>query len=325
MDREQNSIAAELKSSARQARRFIKWVVLALACFYLGTGFYTISTNELGVLEVMGKVVDRQVLPGLHYTYPAPFSRVYKVPVRKSESLVVDDFFQDPAPDSRASIFYGLTGLESYALSGDNNTVEVKVALHYRSTDPFDALFGVAQKQTLLRDIVCREIIHLLAVRPVDLVLTRDREAIGQALRSGLQAKLDLNRTGITVDRVDIQEIRPPAVVQNFFDDVINAQIDKKQMESRAESYATAEVARARAEGDRKEREASAYANQVIEAATGESERFLKLLEEYRKVPVITRKRLYLEFAREVLGRLKNTYLVDRKEGTGPARLRVLP
>ncbi len=325
MINDQTSIAQELRSSARQARRLTKWVLLALLALYLGTGFYTIKTNELGVLEILGKVVDRQVLPGLHYTYPAPLSRVYKVPVRKSESLVVDDFFQDQATNSRASIFYGLTGLESYALSGDNNTVEVKVVLHYRSTDPLEAIFGVAQKETLLRDIVCREIIHLLAIRPVDLVLTSGREMIGQSLQSGIQEKLNRNRTGITVDRVDIQEIRPPAIVQNFFDDVINAQIDKKQMESRAQSYATAEVARARAEGDRKEREASAYANQVIEAATGESERFLKLLEEYQKVPEITRKRLYLEFARETLSQLKNTYLVDRENGTGPARLRVLP
>jgi len=325
MNQEQNNIAEELKSSARQARRFVKWVLLALIVIYLATGFFTVRTNELGVLEVMGKVVDRQVLPGLHYTYPPPFSRVYKVPVRKSESLVVDDFFQDPAAGSRSSVFYDLTGLESYALSGDNNTVEVKVVLHYRSTDPFQALFGVAQKEILLRDIVCREIIHLLAVRPIDLVLTRDREAIGQALQTGIQEKLDHNRTGITVDRVDIQEIRPPVVVQDFFDDVINAQIDRKQMESQAQSYATAEVSRARAEGDRLEREASAYANQVVEAATGESERFLQQLEEYRKVPAITRKRLYLEFARETLGRLKNIYLVDREDETAPARLRILP
>ncbi len=325
MNRDQASIAEELRSSARQARRFLKWVILALAVFYLGTGFYTIGSNELGVLEVMGKVVDRQVLPGLHYAYPRPFGRVYKVPVRKSESLVVDDFFQDAAPDSRASVLYSLTGLESYALSGDNNTVEVKVVLHYRPSDPFASIFGVARKETLLRDIVCREIIHLLAVRPVDLVLTRGREVIGQALHSAIQERCDLNRTGITVDRVDIQEIRPPAVVQNFFDDVINAQIDKKQMESRAEAYATAETARARAEGDRLVREASAYRNRVVEAATGESRRFLDLLEEYRKVPEITRKRLYLEFARETLKGLKNTYLVDRKDETGPARLRILP
>ena len=325
MNQDQHSVSEELRSSARQARKFLKWVLLALAVFYLGSGFFTIKSNELGVLEIMGKVVDRQVMPGLHYSYPRPFSRVYKVPVSKSDSLVVDDFFQDPSPESRASLFYGLTGLESYALSGDNNTVEIKVILHYRSTDPFQSLFGVAQKKILLRDIVCREIIHLLAVRPIDLVLTRGREVIGQALHAGIQKRCDLNRTGITVDRVDIQEIRPPGVVQSFFDDVINAQIDKVQMESRAESYATAEIARARAEGDRLVREGRTYRNQVIEAATGESERFLKLLGEYRKVPEITRKRLYLEFARECLNRLKNLYLVDRRESAEPVRLRVLP
>ncbi len=325
MNRNPDSIGEELRSSARQARRFLKWVIPALAVFYLSDGFYTIGTNEMGVREFMGRVVDRQVMPGLHYTLPRPFSRIHKVPVMKSESIVIDDFFQDPAPGSRAAIFRELTGLESYALSGDNNTVEIKVIVHYRNTDPFEVLFGATRKEILMRDIVCREIIHLLAVRPVDLILTRGREVIRGALHQGIQERLDRNRTGITVDRIDIREIRPPAVVQRFFDDVINAQIDRKQMESRAHAFATDEVTRARADGDRRVQEAAAYRNRVIEAATGESARFLDLLEEYRKVPRITRKRLYLEFARETLGRLKNTFLIDHRDENRPPRPRIMP
>ncbi len=325
MNHDRNSIGSELKSSLRQAGCFTGWTILALILLYFATGFYTIDSNELGVREFMGRVVDRQVMPGLHYTLPRPFSRIHKVQVTKSESIVVDDFFQDPDPRSRAAIFKELTGLESYALSGDNNTVELKVVVRYRETDPFNSIFGVARKEVLLRDIVCREIIHLLAVRPVDLILTRGREVIGLTLQTGIQEKLNRNRTGITIDGVDIREIRPPTGVQRFFDDVINAQIDRKQMESRAHSFATEEITKARADGDRREQEASAYRSRVIEAATGESERFLELLDEYRKVPEITRQRLYLEFARETLGRLKNTYLIDHREETRPPRPRIMP
>ncbi len=325
MNEHSDNIGEELRGSARQALRFLKWLIPVLALFYLGDGFYTIGTNEIGVREFMGRVVDRQVMPGLHYTLPRPFGRIHKVPVMRSESVVIDDFFQDPAPGSRASIFKELTGLESYALSGDNNTVEIKVIVHYRYTDPFEFLFGATRKEVLMRDIVCREIIHLLAVRPVDLILTRGREMIRGALHQGIQERLDRNRTGITVDRVDIREIRPPVVVQRFFDDVINAQIDRKQMESRAHAFATDEVAQARADADRRVQEAAAYRRRVVEEATGESERFLELLDEYRKVPEITRKRLYLEFARDTLGRLKNTYLIDHREETRPPRPRIMP
>ena len=144
-------------------------------------------------------------------------------------------------------------------------------------------------------------------------------------LQINAQKKLDQNRTGLTIHQVDIKDIRPPVSVQAYFDDVINAQIDREKMKSRAESYANEEIARARAEGDRTKKEATAYRDKVIQAANGESERFLKLLSEYRKVPEITRKRLYLEFVRNCLSRIKNTYLVDRKGDTTPANLRIFP
>lgn len=319
------NVSGELKSAIKHTRRFIKWIASAVVFFYLILGFYTIETNELGVLEWMGRVVDRRVLPGLHYTFPWPFSRVYKVPVKKSDSFVVEDFFQDSQAESRSSVFYKLTGLESYGLSGDNNAVEIKVIVQYRISDPFEYLFGATQKKPLLRDIICREIIHLLAVRSVNIILTSGKDEIKNILQINAQKKLDQNQAGLSVDRVDIEEIRPPSSVQSYFDDVINAQIDKEKMKSRAEAYANEEIARARADADRKKKEAESYRDKVTQAAIGESERFLKLLSEYRKIPEITRKRLYLEFARECLGQLRNTYLIDRAGGASPAELKLLP
>ncbi|MFH1037243.1 MAG: FtsH protease activity modulator HflK [PVC group bacterium] len=319
------TVGSELQNAVRHARRFVRWIGLAVCLFYLSLGFYTIRTDELGVLEVLGRVADKRVLPGLHYTLPPPFSRVYKVPVRKSESLVVDDFYQDSRENSRADIFYALTGLESYSLSGDNNAVDISVIVQYKFSDPFDYVFGANQKQMLLRDIICRETIHLLAVRPVDLILTSGKDEIKEQIQIRAQKKLDQNNCGITIDRVDIKDIRPPSVVQSYFDDVINAQIDKKKMESRAESYANEEIARARAEGDRKKKEAAAYRDKTVQAAKGESERFLKLVFEYGKVPEITRKRLYLEFARECLSQIGNIFLADRTGGAAPAGLHIFP
>ncbi len=326
-ENEQNipTIGNELKNAVFGSRRFVRWLLLGVVIFYLGWGFYTIRTNELGVEEILGKVVDRRVPPGLHYTFPWPFSRIYKVPVKQSKSLTVDDFYQDNENGSRADIFYKLTGLESYSLSGDNNTVEVKVVVQYRFSDPFDYLFGATQKESLLRDIICQQIIHLLAARPVDIILTTGKDEIKERLQALAQKKLDENRSGIAIDRVDIKGIRPPSVVQSYFDDVINSQIDKKKMESRAESYATEEIARARADGDRNRKEAAAYRDKSIQAAKGESERFLKLLFEYSKVPGITRKRLYREFVRECLSGTGNIFLVDREGNALPADLRIFP
>ena len=47
-----------------------------------------------------------------------------------------------------------------------------------------------------------------------------------------------------------------------------------------------------------------------IDQAKGESARFLSVLEEYRKIPRATRKRIYLETMEEVLPRVTR-YIVD--------------
>ncbi len=70
--------------------------MLVLVVFYLSLGFYTIKTDELGVQEILGRVVDKRVMPGLHYTLPWPFSRIHKVPVKKKQSFIVDVLLPGP-------------------------------------------------------------------------------------------------------------------------------------------------------------------------------------------------------------------------------------
>jgi membrane protease subunit HflK len=47
---------------------------------------------------------------------------------------------------------------------------------------------------------------------------------------------------------------------------------------------------------------ARAYKARVVAESTGESDRFLALLSEYQKAPVVTRQRLYLEAVEDIYG-----------------------
>ena len=317
-------IYSELKGAYRTTWKFFRWILLLLLLGYLCLGFYQIKTEELGVLTFLGKVVDKRVRPGLHYTVPWPFSKVYKVPVKKAHRFVMDDFYQNSGTDSRAGKFKDLTGgLESYCLSGDNNAIEIQLFVQYRISNPFDYLFANADQTSLLRDIICREIIRLLATRPVDLILTAGKTEIKDLLQLNAQKKLDENRTGLRIVRVDIDDVRPPVSVQAAFDDVINARIDMQRLISGAQSYRNEEVARAEADADGIIKKAHSYRNQVTADATGRSERFLEQLRPYRSYPEITARRFYLEFMRECLTRLNNIYLLDTGRGEPPAHIRV--
>ena len=60
--------------------------------------------------------------------------------------------------------------------------------------------------------------------------------------------------------------------------------------------------------------EAEAYREQVVSRATGEAERFTKVLVEYSKAPKVTRERLYLEAMESVLSNTSKV-MVDVKKG----------
>ncbi|MFT4519929.1 MAG: membrane protease subunit HflK, partial [Halioglobus sp.] len=60
--------------------------------------------------------------------------------------------------------------------------------------------------------------------------------------------------------------------------------------------------------------EASAYREQVVAEADGETERFNRLLTEYQKAPEVTRQRLYLDAVQEVFSQT-NKVMVDVEGG----------
>ena len=61
---------------------------------------------------------------------------------------------------------------------------------------------------------------------------------------------------------------------------------------------------------------ARGYKAQTVAEATGQTSRFLKVLEEYKKAPDVTRRRMYLETMERVLGGT-DKIIIDGKVGQG--------
>jgi len=68
--------------------------------------------------------------------------------------------------------------------------------------------------------------------------------------------------------------------------------------------------------GSRPHCAAFATKEQTVAEATGQTSRFLKVLEEYKKAPEVTRKRMYLETMERVLGGT-DKIIIDGKVGQG--------
>ena len=75
-------------------------------------------------------------------------------------------------------------------------------------------------------------------------------------------------------------------------------------------------VPKARGEAERILQAAPAYREQTVADATGQSARFLKVYEEYKKASEVTRRRMYLETIERVLGGA-DKIILDSRSGQG--------
>ncbi len=255
-------------------------LILLAAAGYLASGFYYVRPEEQAVIRRLGKVRGKPMGPGLHYRLPYPFERVNRVrttPVRQVSTQ------------------------KRLLLSGDEDLVDVEVAVHYRVDDPVKYLLKPASPDALVKDAAQAGVRNTVGRTAIDDLLTIERARALADIRTSLQAELDKNATGIKVLDVLFLHLRPPEDVIEAFQDVASAREDKVTYINEAYSFQNALVPKAR--GQAFERISAAEAAKVarVRQAEGEAERFLKKLAEFASSRDITQTRLYLEAMEKVL------------------------
>ncbi len=311
-------IHESLQRAMQASRRLLLWIVVLAVGVYAVSGVYSVKNNEVGVQQRFGRVVDPRVPAGIHYALPWPIDRVEKVPVRMIKRLVIDDFMPGDRMDTAAGLFRVMSQLDPFCVTSDNNVVNVGCVIQYQVTDPAAFLFRPIAPETILRAVACNSMVHCLAAMKVDTALTEGSVQIKKHVYEEMNRKLDELGVGLTVVAVDLMPVRPPQAVKSYFDDVVNAKIDRRKAVSQAQADQNERVARARVEAIRSIQQAEAYEATKTEEARGKAARFLQQLAEYRKAPEVTRRRLYLDFTRDVLGKVPRKYVTDA-DADGPA------
>ncbi len=116
--------------------------------------------------------------------------------------------------------------------------------------------------------------------------LLTEKVAYANAIEEGLRARWE--KTGVTVDRVNLQEIRSPQQVKQAFDDAQQAKIEVARQQANleaAEVQAQQQVAQAEAEAEAKQimAKGEAEANRTLEASLTDrvlQQRYLDMLSE---------------------------------------------
>jgi membrane protease subunit HflK len=288
--------------------RGIGVVAGVLVAIWAVAGFYIIDPAEEGVVTRFGKYV-RTEGAGPHWL-PYFIEAVEKVNVQQVRTAEIG--FRSAS----AGRTQGVVGSESLMLTQDENIIDVKFAIQYRVKDAGAYLFNARDPDRILRDVTESSVREVVGRSTMDFVITEGRSAVSASVQDLAQATLDHYVTGLVVTSVNMQDAQPPAQVQESFYDAVKAREDEVRFRNEAEAYANEILPKSRGDADAMREQAAAYRARVVAVAEGETSRFVSVLQEYRKAPVVTRERMYLDAMEEVLSNSSKVLLETQGGGT---------
>jgi membrane protease subunit HflK len=313
LKRSQDKLKQVMPGGAGLPGSFVFLIAVAIAAIVAFFAFtFKVSPDELGVVMRFGKPI-RSEPPGLHFRLPYPIEEV-RLPKVTRQNII--EIGMRTGQGARGYGSVRDVPEESLMLTGDENIVDVDFVVFWRIKDAQHYLFNIQNPEITVKEVAesaMREVVGQNNIQPI---LTEARQKTEQAVQKLMQDVLDFYGSGVRVDQVQLQKVDPPSQVIDAFRDVQAARADKERLQNEAFAYANRIVPEARGEAERILQAARAYKEQSVAEATGQTARFLKVYEEYKKAPEVTRKRMYLETMERILGGT-DKIILDSKGGQG--------
>ena len=289
----------------------LKLLILLVILLWLASGFYIVRPDEVGVVQRFGAYV-RTTQSGPHYHMPYPVETVQTPSVTEIKRVEVG--FRSAASGSSMGLSsYRSVPEEALMLTGDENIVNVQFIVQYQIKQAENYLFNISQQGKTVKDAAEASMRDVIGGNQIDAVLTEEKFEVQAQTKELLQKILDSYESGINVTAVKLQDVHPPDEVRDAFKDVASAREDKSRLINQSMSYRNDIIPKARGKVATILNEAEAYKESTIRKAKGESDRFLKVLAEYRQAREVTEKRLYLEAMESILSQVRSTYLLSDK------------
>jgi membrane protease subunit HflK len=291
--------------------RSIALLAVVAVALWLASGFYRVQPDEEGVVLRFG-AFNRSTLPGLNYHLPWPIETVLRPAVTRINRIEIG--YRSAGGEPRIESGRDQSGRdvleESLMLTGDENIIDIDVAVFWRIRNAVDFLFNTRDPESTVKAVSESAMREVIGRTPIQPALTELRAQIEQSVMQETQTILDRYGAGVEITQVQLQKVDPPSAVIESFRDVQRANTDAERMRNEADAYRNDIVPRARGDAARIVAEAEGAKQASIAEATGRTQRFLSVLSAYTGAREVTLKRMYLDTMQEVLSRA-NTVVVD--------------
>lgn len=306
-------------SKTPDAKKPLSLFIIGAIAVWALSGFYRVDADEQGVVLRFGKYTN-MTQPGLNYHLPFPIESV--VTPKVSRVNRIDVGFRSSGEGSRAAI--ADIKEESAMLTGDENIVDINYSVFWVIKDASKYLFNVQDPIGTIKIVAETAMREVIARKKIQVILTQGRAEIENEVQKIMQQILDSYGSGVDITQVQAQKSDPPTQVIDSFRDVQAAKADKERAQNEAEAYANDVIPRARGEAAKITQEAEGYKKEVVAQAEGEASRFIAIYNEYAKAKTVTQERMYLETMEKVLSGV-NKIIIDKQSGSGVVPYLSLP
>lgn len=187
-------------------------------------------------------------------------------------------------------------------ITADFNLLNIDFYLEYRVSDPVAYLYNTGNPEAILYNIVMANIRTVVSNYGVDDAMTTGKSQIQADIKTAVLAELDKRNIGLTITNITIQDSEPPTeTIIAAFKSVETAKQGADTAMNNAKQYQNQQIPAAEANADKIVQNATAQKEARIAEAQGQVARFNATYEEYKKYPLITKRRMLYEKLEEIL------------------------
>ncbi len=190
-----------------------------------------IKQAEVIVIERLGRF-DRILTPGLHFVVPF-LERPREILWTYIQEVERGRYYRYVRSVERIDLREAVYDFpKQNVITRDNVTMEINALLYYQVTDPKAAVYEVANLPEAIEKLTQTTLRNVIGSMDLDETLV-SRDQINERLRLILDEASD--KWGVKVNRVELQDVRPPEDIRQAMEKQMRAERDRRAVMLEAE------------------------------------------------------------------------------------------
>lgn len=217
---------------------FLLAVIIAAAVVFIVKGVIIVEQQEVVIIQRLGKYL-RTLSAGFNLIIPfldAPRPIAKKVSKKTYDGNTYSYTVMSDRIDLRESVY---DFPRQNVITKDNVSITINALLYFQIVDAHKAVYGIDNLPEAIEKLTQTNLRNLVGQMELQDTLT-SREKINSELRTILDDAT--NKWGVKVNRVELQDIIPPADIQAAMDKQMKAEREKRAMIYEAEGQKEAAI-----------------------------------------------------------------------------------